>query len=173
MRALWYLSLALNAAAILASVRRDCFFWRLWASFYLISNIALAWLDHLHTPAYMPTWESLLVADAGLRLLVVAKSRPSGNFWPRAVIAGVATLILWETMRWPALWYEYLLFLCGAANLAAGLWSKSRIFAAYLLLSAILLYATPVYIAKIGIAVVLLDCLAFGAWTASNRLRTE
>lgn len=174
MRSLWYLSLALNAAAILATVRRDCFWWRLWASFYLISNVCLAWLDHIHTSAYMPTWETLLMADAGLRLLVVAKSKPAAKFWPRALISVAATLILWEAMRWPALWYEYLLFLAGAVNLAAGLWcSRSdRILTAYLLLCAILLYATPVYIAKIGSAFVLLDCLAFGAWTVQG-MRAE
>lgn len=114
------------------------------------------------------------MADAGLRLLVVAKSKPAAKFWPRALISVAATLILWEAMRWPALWYEYLLFLAGAVNLAAGLWcSRSdRILTAYLLLCAILLYATPVYIAKIGSAFVLLDCLAFGAWTVQG-MRAE
>ena len=173
LRALWDLSLALNALAL--SGRRSLS-WRIWATWYLAGNGFLRWMDYAHTGHANPVW---CVVQIGSTVLLANVVRYEIDPTPRFVLwsflsASLPTIALGATYHWQHSPVETVLFTTGYALLACGLMAsltalatfRHYVLAGYLLGSALLALGGVEYAATpaLGIAVCLLDCLAFGAW---------
>ena len=165
-RLCWLISLALCGAALYLGPRRSA--WRIWCAFYLAGSIGMvAVCGHSW---YRVAWEVFVIAEIGFKVAAVAEQSPTVDPSESTVFALVISLMLMDRFRWPGIEYESVLSFCAFANLALGIWSigRDRIMTGYLILCSALLFATPEYVATVSQGTILLDCIAFSAWTGKE-----
>jgi len=178
LRDLWEISIAANAIAVVVGWRRGKRIWSVWATFYLLSALALRYADwrHLYGPHgwYVNLWIAQQFWQIVLMGFVVRDAvRPAGLLTYAAT--GVSLMVAAATAQvhhWPDSMIEAVMWIGGTAALAMGIIStagrtaRSFILAAFLLLYAALMLAGSDYLtsANLGIAWDVLEIAAFSAW---------
>lgn len=181
LRYLWEYSIAANTIAVILGWMRGYRIWSAWATFYLISALALRYADwqHLYGPHgwYVNLWIAQQFWQIVLMIFVVREAvKPAWllNYAATGVALAIAVATA-QAHHWPDSWIESVMWIGGTAALAMGIISTASckiynaILAAFLLLYAALMLAGADYLtsANLGIAWDVLEIAAFSAWGIS------
>jgi len=187
LRNLWTISIAANLVSVVIGWVRGYRIWSVWATFYLLSALALRYVDWRHlygSGGYVNLWIAQQLWSAVLLIFVVREVvKPTQLL---AVICSGAAfgvgMVAVQAAHWKHSPVEFVMWFFGMVALALGLVCAAGrprphglILTGFLLLYAILMLAGADYLssANLGIAWSILEIVAFAAWAISHLRRTE